>query len=258
MFIFNKKVDKSLLYVGLTIPVSSHKSVFSVIGRELKRGETAPISIKVEDSTFVANISKYNTEPNMVQIHYGAKSLLAQKLRQVFKYTTSIISQGTESCSDIKENIAVCTTIGSRTLDFECISSDDIIQETEIVSSLSEEEIEFYLNTTDEKAALLTSNKSTKIRRINREIGNSLKILYEYRCQLCGCSVGAEYGAKIAHAHHIVYFSKSINNDAHNLLILCPNHHAIIHDQNPVFDYDSKKFIYANGKTEKLMLNLHL
>ena len=35
------------------------------------------------------------------------------------------------------------------------------------------------------------------------------------------------YGSHIVEAHHIDYFVSSLNNDASNQLIVCPNHHSI-------------------------------
>ena len=75
-----------------------------------------------------------------------------------------------------------------------------------------------------------------KIRKLNRKIGENLKLLYEYRCQICGQITGQKYGLHIAEAHHIDYFVNSLNNDANNQMIVCPNHHSVIHDENPVFD----------------------
>jgi predicted restriction endonuclease len=70
--------------------------------------------------------------------------------------------------------------------------------------------------------------------------------------------IGEEYGSHIAEAHHIDYFVNSLNNDANNQMILCPNHHSIIHDVNPFFDRKRLIYIYKNGFEEKLMLNQHL
>lgn len=56
----------------------------------------------------------------------------------------------------------------------------------------------------------------------------------------------------------IDYFVKSLNNDASNQIIVCPNHHSIIHDVDPVFDRGRLLYIYSNGFEEKLVLNQHL
>jgi predicted HNH restriction endonuclease len=69
---------------------------------------------------------------------------------------------------------------------------------------------------------------------------------------------GHKYGSNLIHAHHIEPFSQSLNNNASNIMILCPNHHGIIHDQNPQFDRKRKVFQYPNGYAEGLKVNLHL
>ena len=103
-----------------------------------------------------------------------------------------------------------------------------------------------------------TVTKNCKVRKMNRAIGDGLKQLYGYRCQICGAFIGEKYGSSLIHAHHIEYFTKSMNNDARNVLIVCPNHHGIIHDRNPVFDFQKKIYRYPNGYQEGLKLNLHI
>ena len=66
------------------------------------------------------------------------------------------------------------------------------------------------------------------------------------------------YGSHIVEAHHIDYFVSSLNNDASNQLIVCPNHHSIIHDTNPIFDRQRLIYIYKNGLEQRLVLNQHL
>ena len=60
-------------------------------------------------------------------------------------------------------------------------------------------------------------------------------------------------------------FSRSMNyiknvrekRDA-NQMIVCPNHHSIIHDANPFFDRKKWLFRFDNGIEERLVLNKHL
>lgn len=53
-------------------------------------------------------------------------------------------------------------------------------------------------------------------------------------------------------------FSQSLNNDSTNLMIVCPNHHRIIHKCKPEFHPKKLKFEYPNGLHEPLRLNKHL
>ena len=70
--------------------------------------------------------------------------------------------------------------------------------------------------------------------------------------------IPSEYGSHIAEAHHIEYFVNSLNNDAKNQMIVCPNHHSIIHDANPIFDRKRMLYLFNNGVEERLVLNKHL
>ena len=94
--------------------------------------------------------------------------------------------------------------------------------------------------------------------KLNQKIGQNLKLLYGYRCQICGKVIGEEYGSHIAEAHHIDYFVNSLNNDASNQMVVCPNHHSIIHDANPEFIRADLTFKYQNGYIERLAINKHL
>ena len=111
---------------------------------------------------------------------------------------------------------------------------------------------------TDPQAALLEKFGLTKYRKLNRKIGEQLKKNYNFRCQICGRSIGEFYGVNLAECHHIEPFAESLNNDAANLLIVCPNHHRIIHIAEPTFDRERKIYLYPNGSMESLKLNDHL
>ncbi len=123
---------------------------------------------------------------------------------------------------------------------------------------VSEYDVEMYLNFDDNTAALSKAVKAVIERTYSKKKVDMLKRLYAFRCQICGKNVGEEYGVNIVEAHHIKYFSKSVDNSSDNVLILCPNHHSLIHALNPKFDYDRLQYIYPGGKIDKIALNLHL
>ncbi len=58
--------------------------------------------------------------------------------------------------------------------------------------------------------------------------------------------------------YFIEYFSKSQNNDRNNILIVCPNCHAIIHRNNPNFNKATNTFEFKNGIQLTLKHNKHL
>jgi hypothetical protein len=65
------------------------------------------------------------------------------------------------------------------------------------------------------------------------------------------------YGKKIVETHHIQAFVISMNNDFDNLMVICPNHHSVVHKAQPEFDFETLSFIYPNGFEERLVINQH-
>jgi predicted restriction endonuclease len=126
------------------------------------------------------------------------------------------------------------------------------------ITDFSEKDIEDIINYEDETAALRSINKLTRQRLLNYDIVNKLKNLYEHRCQICGSTYFDKFGMRIAEAHHIEPFITSQNNNASNIMILCPNHHRLMHRAKPTFDREQKVLTYPNSCREKLTLNFHL
>lgn len=128
----------------------------------------------------------------------------------------------------------------------------------DIDEEISDYNIENYLNYSDESATVNEKYKKVLERRYSKKHIDMLKKLYNYKCQICGCNCGEKYGERIAEAHHINYFSKSKDNSSKNIIILCPNHHRIIHKLNPSFDRDKLEFVYGNGTIDKIQTDCHL
>ena len=161
---------------------------------------------------------------------------------------------------DEKEFLAVYTTEYGDSYIFEPIVKNDFSIARKYFLRFDERAFEEQsdIKVTDPDASIEERTQIAKVRKLDRSIGDNLKQLYGYRCQICGKLIGEEYSAHVVEAHHIEYFVKSLNNDASNQMIVCPNHHSIIHDVNPVFDRTRKLYVYKNGMTEGLLLNKHL
>ena len=86
----------------------------------------------------------------------------------------------------------------------------------------------------------------------------TIKRLYGGCCQLCGENAFRGFNADISEAHHIAYFSDSQNNDSSNIIILCPNHHRLIHKLNPKFDYNRGCFVFSENSELRIELDFHL
>ena len=214
---------------------------------------------------------KFGQHADIVQIRYTQNSDLAQALRGCFQRSYAYISkmkQLQEKGSkkhiplpdNYKEYLAVYTTEYDDTYVLETICSLDMEVLRDTISERAERimEAQFNFDVKDDTAGFKEKEQIVKIRKLNKKIGDNLKRLYGYRCQICGRRIGEEYGSHVVEAHHIDYFVKSLNNDASNQIIVCPNHHSIIHDVDPVFDRGRLLYIYSNGFEEKLVLNQHL
>ena len=89
-------------------------------------------------------------------------------------------------------------------------------------------------------------------------LSESLKSIYDHRCQICGMNFRAKYDEPFAEIHHLKPLSRSGLDIGHNMVVICPNHHRIIHKTDPSFDRSKFLFRYPNGLEERLILPDHL
>ena len=132
------------------------------------------------------------------------------------------------------------------------------VEERKIITEFSEEELERIINQQDYTSQIVRKAKSISTRVFDDRIQKSLKTLYRCRCQICGATATVLYGVDVSEAHHIDYFCKSANNSPKNIVILCPDHHRIIHKARATFNFEQHQFEYENARCEPLMYNLHL
>lgn len=81
---------------------------------------------------------------------------------------------------------------------------------------------------------------------------------YSGRCQICGFDPRTRYGHRLCHGHHIVWLCRGGEDRIRNMVLICPNHHAAVHQADAIFDFAGLEFRFANGVTERLQLNQHL
>jgi hypothetical protein len=125
--------------------------------------------------------------------------------------------------------------------------------------SISEEELEQIINFSDPDATIELVTKSLTRRICDISIIHRLKKLYKGQCQICGHKPFEAFDSNICicEAHHIEHFSESQNNDACNIIVICPNHHRLIHRLLPVFDRENMTFISSKG-TLPIQIDYHL
>lgn len=256
-FILKKEINASLFNRGFAIPVTA-MPILSIYlsGGTLAHGEKRNIKIILDGKDYDATLTSVNFDRNknpshsdIWQIVYSANSPIAKKFAEIFARSRAANFNLPET---EREYFVLYAT---DTKDLFCVEA---IGAVETLDEIFAEDLLERPFLTDAAAALIEKFALTKIRRLNCEIGDYLKREYNFRCQICGRNVGKIYGVEVAECHHIDYFVRSLNNDASNLLIVCPNHHRIIHAANPIFDRETKIFRYADGSYESLKLNDHL
>ena len=275
-YVYKKEVDWSTLMEGFTLPLDNQVIFLRNMENFLQRGESKIIHFFMNGKTYDAKIVNMNNsvekrKKDAYQIRYTRNGDLSQALQQYFFKTMNYIKAIRESRDlkdrsyikmpeGLKEYLAIYTTEYEDTFLLEPIAQDDFQVMKKAIQGMKERsvenEIEYEIE--DKNSRVEKKLQIVKIRKLNRKIGENLKLLYGYRCQICGRITGKEYGAHIAESHHIDYFVNSLNNDANNQMILCPNHHSIIHDVNPVFDRKKMVYKYSTGMEERLSLNWHL
>lgn len=274
-FILKHSVDLSLLTNGFNIQYEFHELVYSLPGGVLHHGENRNIKIIIEGEEFTAKLynigfdqNKYPEHPDLLQVRYTSTAPIARKLQTIFaedyKYLLSTRARvGPRKQIRLpRDNHDEIIFSGSTTNDvfiIECIRNEDHNSISETIHQMNELDFETsYIPREDSTADIKKVTGIQRIRQLDRSIGDSLKCLYDFRCQMTGEKVGEHYGAHVVEAHHIIPFTESMNNDTSNIIILSPSYHRIIHKVKPTWDIRNLAFCFPNGLVEKVKLNKHL
>jgi len=90
----------------------------------------------------------------------------------------------------------------------------------------------------------------------DRRLILQLRDLYDGACQLCGWAPRRCYGADICEVHHLRWLSRGGPDAIGNLVLVCPNHHRIIHNLDAPYDFGIGGFLFGST-TERLATVLH-
>ena len=277
-YIYKKEIDWSALTDGFTFPIEHYTVFGSLAGKPMRRGEKKIVHVVFGGRIYEAAIINEDFNPKYDTVH--PKDILQLRYRKDLKEAITgyfpasyryfcekrAVEQKMGSRKrirlpeDQREYLAIYSTGRDDLFYLEAIFSEDIAELAEQAKGRDEAafEAEFNYEMEDSRATIVETERTLKIRRLNKKIGDSLKSIYNYRCQICGQAIGEQYGGHVVKAHHIHYFVTSLNNDAANQLIVCPNHHRIIHKRDPVWNDKRLEYTYPNGFTEGLVLNYHL
>jgi len=272
LYIYKKNIDWSTLNYGFNIPVTHQLFFKEMFEGNLEIGAKFKIYLLIDGEKYSATLTnidfdriKYPKHKELIQIRYSNKSKLALKLKDIFKHSYNLFSNTRDKAdkrivTNSDEFFSLYTTFEKDTfyLDYFVSTEVELLKKNiNITQELDFETSSNYFKS-DDSAGYIEKDRLIKIRKLDYSICNNLKELYSNRCQICGRNHGLGYNAVISEAHHIIPFTKSMNNDSDNLIVLCPNHHRIIHNVEPVFDRKKLSFMFKNGVIEKLALNKHL
>ena len=226
MFLYQKLIDRSTLRQGFQIPVEFHHLLKTIHGGMPQHGETRNIKIVINGVGYDAQLknqgfdrNKYDGHAEVIQIRYSEGSDLVKRLREVFASTWSYV----ESIKNLPENInrkftirileelqeflALSTTNLPNVFVADCITTAVKAEVKTEVCTMSELDFETYEPREDKNAAIKQVTRLQKVRQLDRSIGDSLKLLYDYHCQMIGEKVGDKYNALVVEAHHIIPFT---------------------------------------------------
>jgi hypothetical protein len=272
-FLMKKEVDWSLLNKGVAIPISLQRFFCDRVQRKVPRGSVCKIQVMLDGEMFEVALHNYNIDKtrnaehsDLMHLQWGSKSPIAQALQAKFSSSYSILKAQRSTLpahahirldeSQI-EHFVMYLTNTPGVIAAECITKADFADAKSSILRFDELGLERLLDK-DDIGSIAFGSQLAKYRKLDRTFGEELKKAYGCRCQICGLPIGAEYGTRVSNTHHIEYFSRSLDNSPSNLLIVCPNHHSIIHATDPLFIRETASFKYPNGYEEKLKLNEHL
>lgn len=270
-----RSLQWSHLTSGLPIPRVFQELTYDILGRRLNAKESMEVRVMFGGEIF--NVKIYNIDFNrnkfehteILQFKYDNNRQLLDKLQSVFsnEYRYCLEARqarkdGDTSRIDISKHFETNLIVyGSSEPDLFIWEPEfeNLTKEVETgIKKMTEEEFEAVVIRTDPHTGIKQKQKLVKIRQLDTSIGDSLKRVYGYRCQMTGEYVGEKYGFSVVEAHHIRPFTQSLDNDTSNIMILSPNYHRIVHKANPHFNRKTLSFEYPNGLVEKVKLNRHL
>ena len=274
-FLLKHSVDLSLLTNGFHKQTEFHQLVYALPGGTLHHGESREIKVLIDGEEFTTKLynigfdqNKYPDHPDLLQVRYSPGSPIARKLQSVFAEDYRYLMASRELAgprkqirlpNDNHDEIVFLGTAMPNVFILDCISSEERKKAATEIRQMSELDFENAFEAReDANAGIREISGIRRIRQLDRSIGDSLKRLYDFRCQMTGERIGSEYDVLVVEAHHIVPFTQSMNNDTSNIIIVSPDYHRIIHKAKPEWDCKKLSFKFPNGLQERVKVNKHL
>ena len=92
--------------------------------------------------------------------------------------------------------------------------------------------------------------------RRNPQHVQELRKLYEGKCKLCGWNPRSLYRRHLCEAHHVHWLSRGGDDELHNLVLICPNHHRAIHRSDAPFAWADKSFVFPRNR-QSMQISYH-
>lgn len=86
----------------------------------------------------------------------------------------------------------------------------------------------------------------------------TLREMYQDSCQMCGWSSMGKYRTEVCEAHHLHWLSRGGPDELENVMLLCPNHHRVVHRVDAVFDFSDQSFLLPGEHRQGLREPGHL
>jgi hypothetical protein len=85
----------------------------------------------------------------------------------------------------------------------------------------------------------------------------ALRTMYRGCCQICAWESRAAHNIDVCEGHHVQWLSRGGSDALGNMVLLCPNHHRLVHALDAPLDFCDLAFDLGNRR-ESLRLNEHL
>ena len=271
--IMKRQVGWSMLQYAITITLEQQKLFTAITGEPLKVGTKRDIKLIIDGEFYDAHFRNEafnrnkHTHSDIVMLSYGID--VKRKLQSIFKESYDMMLEFKKTLpprgrmpeiNNSDEYVVLSATSNPNVFILDCVTNAETKDIQEKMKGISEEVFESFEfePIIDSTAGFCISNTVRKVRKLDRNVCDSLKRLYNYRCQMTGERIGDPYNALVVEAHHIIPFTESMNNDTSNIIILSPSYHRIVHKAKPIWDEKQLAFCFPNGLVEKVKLNYHL
>ena len=195
-YVYKKEIDWSTLMEGFTLPLDNQVIFLRNMENFLQRGQSKIIHFFMNGKTYDAKIVNVNNsaekrKKDAYQIRYTRNGELAQTLQQYFFKSMSYIKTIRESRDPkdksyikvpegLKEYLAIYTTEYEDTFLLEPIGQEDFQVMKKTIQGMRECVVENKIEFEDKNSGIEKRVQIVKICKLNRKIGENLKLLCGY------------------------------------------------------------------------------